>query len=148
MVLENHKMEVLKMSYNRTGVYYIIPNRNKIELRCIKKKTKGGKKMVDFILTSGLVQIKREYDEKFGFDTEVFGGDPIVVKWDGDTKIEYYSIDKCKDGKLEVIRYSGPAMDQISKIEVYISKEKGIDDKELKERLNKISINILDKYGC
>lgn len=72
---------------------------------------------VDFILTSGLVQIKREYDEKFGFDTEVFGGDPIVVKWDGDTKIEYYSIEKCK--KLEVIRYSGPAMDQIWKIEVY-----------------------------
>ena len=31
---------------------------------------------VDFILTSGLIQIKREYDEKFGFDTEVFGGDP------------------------------------------------------------------------
>ena len=103
--------------------------------------------MVDFILTSGLVQIKREYDEKFGFDTEVFGGDPIVVKWDGDTKIEYYSIDeKCK--KLEVIRYSGPAMDQICKIEVYISKEIGIDDKELKERINKISIDILDKYGC
>lgn len=100
---------------------------------------------VDFILTSGLVQIKREYDEKFGFDTEVFGGDPIVVKWDGDTKIEYYSIEKCK--KLEVIRYSGPAMDQIWKIEVYISKD-GIDDKELKERLNEISINILDKYGC
>jgi hypothetical protein len=103
--------------------------------------------MVDFILTSGLVQIKREYDEKFGFDTEVFGGDPIVVKWDGDTKIEYYSIDKCEDGKLEVIRYSGPAMDQICKIEVYIDKEIGID-KELKERLNKISIDILDKYGC
>ena len=104
--------------------------------------------MVDFILTSGLVQIKREYDEKFGFDTEVFGGDPIVVKWDGDTtKIEYYSLEKCEDGKLEVIRYSGPAMDQICKIEVYISKEIGID-KELKERLNKISINILDKYGC
>ena len=102
--------------------------------------------MVDFILTSGLVQIKREYDEKFGFDTEVFGGDPIVVKWDGDTKIEYYSIEKCK--KLEVIRYSGPAMDQICKIEVYISKETGIIDEELKERLNKISINILDKYGC
>ncbi len=99
---------------------------------------------VDFILTSGLIQIKREYDEKFGFDTEVFGGDPIVVKWDGDTKIEYYSI---KDGKLEVIRYSGPAMDQIWKIEVYISKE-SIDDKELKERLHEISINILDKYGC
>ena len=102
--------------------------------------------MVDFILTSGLVQIKREYDEKFGFDTEVFGGDPIVVKWDGDTKIEYYSIEKCK--KLEVIRYSGPAMDQICKIEVYISKETGIKDKELKERINKISIDILDKYGC
>jgi hypothetical protein len=103
--------------------------------------------MVDFILTSGLVQIKREYDEKFGFDTEVFGGDPIVVKWDGDTKIEYYRIEKCEDGKLEVIRYSGPAMDQICKIEVYLSKEIGID-KELKERLNKISIDILDKYGC
>lgn len=100
--------------------------------------------MVDFILTSGLVQIKREYDEKFGFDTEVFGGDPIVEKWDGDTtKIEYYSLEK---GKLEVIRYSGPAMDQICKIEVYISKE-SIDDKELK-RLHEISINILDKYGC
>lgn len=126
---------------------YIIPNRNKIELRCIKK-TKGGKKMnVDFILTNSQVRIEREYDEKFGFDTEVFGGDPIVVKWDGDTKIEYYSIEKCKDGKLEVIRYSGPAMDQIWKIEVYISKEIGIEE-ELKERLNEISINILDKYGC
>ncbi len=103
--------------------------------------------MVDFILTSGLVQIKREYDEKFGFDTEVFGGVPIVEKWDGDTKIECYSLEKCEDGKLEVIRYSGPAMDQICKIEVYISKE-SIDDKELKERLHEISINILDKYGC
>ncbi len=103
--------------------------------------------MVDFILTNSLVRIEREYDEKFGFDTEVFGGDPTVVKWDGDTKIEYYRIEKCEDGKLEVIRYSGPAMDQICKIEVYISK-KGIDDKELKERINKISINILDKYGC
>lgn len=102
---------------------------------------------VDFILTNCQVRIEKVYDEKFGFDTEVFGGDPIVVKWDGDTKIEYYSIEKCKDGKLEVIRYSGPAMDQIWKIEVYISKE-SIDDKELKERLNKISINILDKYGC
>lgn len=101
--------------------------------------------MVDFILTNSQVQIEREYDEKFGFDTEVFGGDPIVVKWDGDTKIEYYSIEKC--GKLEVIRYSGPAMDQICKIEIYISKEIGIDE-ELKEKLNKISINILDKYGC
>ena len=101
---------------------------------------------VDFILTNSLVRIEREYDEKFGFDTEVFGGVPIVVKWDGDTKkIEYYSIEKCK--KLEVIRYSGPAMDQICKIEVYISKE-SIDDKELKERLHEISINILDKYGC
>ncbi len=105
--------------------------------------------MVDFILTNSLVRIERNHDEKFGFDTEVFGGDPIVVKWDGDTKIEYYNIEKCKDGKLEVIRYSGPAMDQICKIEVYISKEIGID-KELKERLklNEISINILDKYGC
>ena len=102
---------------------------------------------VDFILTNSQVRIEREYDEKFGFDTEVFGGDPIVERWDGDTtKIEYYSIDeKCK--KLEVIRYSGPAMDQICKIEVYISKE-SIDDKELKERLHEISINILDKYGC
>ena len=105
---------------------------------------------VDFILTNSQVRIEREYDEKFGFDTEVFGGDPIVERWDGDTKkIEYYSIDdKCKDGKLEVIRYSGPAMDQICKIEVYIDKEIGIKDKELKERINKISIDILDKYGC
>jgi len=103
---------------------------------------------VDFILTNSQVRIEREYDEKFGFDTEVFGGDPIVVKWDGDTKIEYYNVEKCENGKLEVIRYSGPAMDQIWKIEVYISKETGIDDKELKERLNEISINILDKYGC
>lgn len=102
---------------------------------------------VDFILTNSQVRIEREYDEKFGFDTEVFGGDPIVVKWDGDTKIEYYSIEKCKDGKLEVIRYSGPAMDQICKIEVYISKE-SIDDKELKETVILESINILDKYGC
>ena len=38
-------------------------------------------------------------------------------------------------------------MDQICKIEVYISKE-SIDDKELKDWIMSLSINILDKYGC
>ena len=41
---------------------------------------------VDFILTNSLVRIERNHDEKFGFDTEVFGGDPIVVSGMGTPK--------------------------------------------------------------